>query len=173
MYKKKQFKKLQNRYNKYQDSGSVGLLMNICHKGLEDDLKHLSKLIELYKPEIGTLASEIENKSNLNNENIVKVITDIKINDKNFPIALDFKRKESNFNSNIYHHLGIYAYKPEILKQLVNFGQTKNEIKSKLEQLRALDNKIKINVGLAKFCPIGVDTMEDYLALKKKLEYNS
>ena len=42
MYKKKQFKKLQNRYNKYQDSGSVGLLMNICHKGLEDDLKHLS-----------------------------------------------------------------------------------------------------------------------------------
>ncbi len=40
MYKKKQFKKLQNRYNKYQDSGSVGLLMNICHKGLEDDVKH-------------------------------------------------------------------------------------------------------------------------------------
>ena len=36
-----------------------------------------------------------------------------------------------------------------------------------------IDNKIKINVGLAKFCPIGVDTMEDYLALKKKLEYNS
>ena len=138
-----------------------------------NDLKHLSKLIELYKPEIGTLASEIENKSNLNNENIVKVTTDIKINDKNFPIALDFKRKESNLNSNIYHHLGIYAYKPEILKQLVNFGQTKNEIKNKLEQLRALDNKIKINVGLAKFCPIGVDTMEDYLALKKKLEYNS
>ena len=134
-----------------------------------NDLKHLSKLIELYKPEIGTLASEIENKSNLNNENIVKVTTDIKINDKNFPIALDFKRKESNLNSNIYHHLGIYAYKPEILKQLVNLGQTNNEIKNKLEQLRALDNKIKINVGLAKFCPIGVDTMEDYLALKKKI----
>ena len=138
-----------------------------------NDLKHLSKLIELYKPEIGTLASEIENKSNLNNENIVKVTTDIKINDKNFPIALDFKRKENNLNLNIYHHLGIYAYKPEILKQLVNLGQTNNEIKNKLEQLRALDNKIKINVGLAKFCPIGVDTMEDYLALKKKLEYNS
>ena len=75
-----------------------------------NDLKHLTKLIELYKPEIGTLASEIEDKSNLNNENIVKVITDTKITDKNFPIALDFKRKANNLNSNIYHHLGIYAY---------------------------------------------------------------
>jgi 3-deoxy-manno-octulosonate cytidylyltransferase (CMP-KDO synthetase) len=101
------------------------------------------------------------------------VITDIKIDDKNFPIALDFKRKVNNLNLNFYHHLGIYAYKPNILKKLVNFEQTNNEIKNKLEQLRAIDNKIKINVGLAKFCSIGVDTMEDYLALKKKLEYNS
>ncbi len=138
-----------------------------------NDLKHLNKLVEFYKPEIGTLASKIEDKSNLDNENIVKVITDIKITDKNFPLALDFKRKVNNLNSNIYHHLGIYAYKPNILKKLVNFEQTNNEIKNKLEQLRAIDNKIKINVGLAKFCPIGVDTMEDYLALKKKLEYNS
>ena len=138
-----------------------------------NDLKHLSKLIKIHKPEIGTLASEIDDQSNLNNENIVKVITDIKIDDKNFPIALDFKRKVNNTNSNIYHHLGIYAYKPNILKKLVNFAQTNNEIKNKLEQLRAIDNKIKINVGLAKFCPIGVDTIEDYLALKKKLEYNS
>ena len=138
-----------------------------------NDLKHLTKLIELYKPEIGTLASEIEDKSNLNNENIVKVITDTKITDKNFPIALDFKRKANNLNSNIYHHLGIYAYKPMILKQLVKLEQTNKEIKNRLEQLRAIDNKIKINVGLAKFCPIGVDTMEDYLELKNKLEYNS
>ncbi len=138
-----------------------------------NDLKHLNKLIKLHKPEIGTLASEIDDQSNLNNENIVKVITDIKVDDKNFPIALDFKRKVNNINLNIYHHLGIYAYKPNILKKLVNFEQTNNEIKNKLEQLRAIDNKIKINVGLAKFCPIGVDTMEDYLALKKKLEYNS
>ena len=138
-----------------------------------NDLKHLNKLIKFHKPEIGTLASEINDKSNLNNENIVKVITDIKIDDKNFPIALDFKRKVNNSYSNTYHHLGVYAYKPNILKKLVNFRQTNNEIKNKLEQLRAIDNKIKINVGLAKFCPIGVDTMEDYLALKKKLEYNS
>jgi 3-deoxy-manno-octulosonate cytidylyltransferase (CMP-KDO synthetase) len=36
-----------------------------------------------------------------------------------------------------------------------------------------MENRIKINVSLAKFSPIGIDTMEDYLALKKLLEYNS
>ena len=138
-----------------------------------NDLKHLNELIQVNKPEIGTLAAEIQNKSNFSNQNIVKVITDSEINDKNFPIAIDFKRKVNNFNSNTYHHLGIYAYKPRILEKLISLKQTKNEIKYRLEQLRAMENKIKINVALAKFSPIGIDTMEDYLALKKKLEYNS
>ena len=109
----------------------------------------------------------------LNNEDIVKVITENKITYQNFPIALDFKRNVKNLNTNIYHHLGIYAYRPDILKRIIKFKQTNNEIKNRLEQLRAMENGIKINVALAKFCPIGIDTMEDYLALKKKLEYNS
>ena len=45
--------------------------------------------------------------------------------------------------------------------------------KNRLEQLRAMENGIKINVALAKFCPIGIDTMEDYIALKKILKYKS
>ena len=138
-----------------------------------NDLKHLVKLIEVNKPEIGTLASEIDNQSKLNNENIVKVITENKITYQNFPIALDFKRNVKNLNTNIYHHLGIYAYRPDILKRIIKFKQTNNEIKNRLEQLRAMENGIKINVALAKFCPIGIDTMEDYIALKKILEYKS
>ena len=138
-----------------------------------DDLRHLKKLIELNKPEIGTLASKIQDKSNLNNENIVKVITDRKINDENFPIALDFKRIVKNLDLNIYHHLGVYAYKPKVLKKIINLKQTRNEIKDRLEQLRAMENGITINVALAQFSSVGIDTMEDYLALKKKLEYNS
>jgi len=138
-----------------------------------NDLKHLNKLISINKPEIGTMAAEIENKLKLNEENVVKVITKNKITNENFPIALDFKRIVNDQIINIYHHIGIYAFKPEILKKIVNLKQTKNEIKNRLEQLRAIENKIKINVALAKFSPIGVDTMEDYLALKKLLEYNS
>ena len=52
-------------------------------------------------------------------------------------------------------------------------SQTKNEKENRLEQLRALDNKMKINVVLAKSSPIGVDTEEDYLAIKKIMEYKS
>ena len=138
-----------------------------------NDLRHLNKLIEANKSEIGTLAAEIDDQLKIKNENIVKVITDSKITNENFTFAIDFKRKINNLNLNTYHHIGVYAYKPEILKKLIKFKQTNNEIKNRLEQLRAIENGIKINVGLAKFCPIGVDTMEDYLALKKKLEYNS
>jgi 3-deoxy-manno-octulosonate cytidylyltransferase (CMP-KDO synthetase) len=138
-----------------------------------NDLKHLYKLINNKKPEIGTMAAEIENKSILNDENVVKVITENKITNENFPIALDFKRRANDQIVNIYHHIGIYAFKPEILKKIINLKQTKNEIKNRLEQLRAMENRIKINVALAKFSPIGIDTMEDYLALKKLLKYNS
>ena len=138
-----------------------------------NDLKHLYKLININKPEIGTMAAKIENKSKLNDENVVKVITENKITNENFPIALDFKRRANDQIINIYHHIGIYAFKPEILKKIINLKQTKNEIKNRLEQLRAMENGIKINVALAKFSPIGIDTMEDYLALKKLLEYNS
>ena len=138
-----------------------------------NDLKHLYKLININKPEIGTMAAKIENKSKLNDENVVKVITENKITNENFPIALDFKRRANDQIINIYHHIGIYAFKPEILKKIINLKQTKNEIKNRLEQLRAMENRIKINVALAKFSPIGIDTMEDYLALKKLLEYNS
>ena len=89
----------------------------------------------------------------------------------NFPEAVNFSRKKSNQSKKIYQHLGIYCYQKEILKKFVSYKQSSNEQKYKLEQLRALDNDIKINVALAKTSPIGVDTEEDFLALKKIMEY--
>jgi 3-deoxy-manno-octulosonate cytidylyltransferase (CMP-KDO synthetase) len=99
------------------------------------------------------------------------VITKDSLNDSNFPEAKDFKREILNETKNIYHHLGIYCYQLETLKKFVSFNQSPNEIKYKLEQLRALDNHIKINVALAKESPIGVDTEEDFVAIKKIMEY--
>ena len=55
----------------------------------------------------------------------------------------------------------------------MSLKQSSNEIKYKLEQLRALDNNININVALAKSLSIGVDTKEDYIAIKKIMEYKS
>ena len=119
---------------------------------------------------IGTLASNIKNKNDLKNENIVKVITKKNLEVDQFSEAKTFVRNSSNLN-NIYHHIGIYCYRTEILEQFVKLSQSKNEIKNRLEQLRALDNNININVAHANSSPIGVDTEEDYIALKKIMEY--
>ena len=53
----------------------------------------------------------------------------------------------------------------------ISIDQSKNELQNKLEQLRALDNNININVALANKSPIGVDSKEDYLAIKKIMQY--
>ena len=76
--------------------------------------------------------------------------------------------KENNL---IEHIRADTAGSAETLEKFVDLNQTKNEIEQRLEQLRALDNSIKINVALAKSPPIGVDTEEDYMALKKIMEY--
>ena len=138
------------------------------------DIINLNKLMIKNNSDIGTLASEIKKDTMLTNENIVKVITEKKLENNNFVKALNFLRKSvKKKNSNIYHHIGIYCYKVSVLEKFINLDQTKNEIKNRLEQLRALDNNIKINVALAETSPIGVDTKEDYLALKKIMEYKS
>ena len=138
------------------------------------DVVKLNNLMLKTNSDIGTLASEIKESSVLTNENIVKVITEKKLENTNFTEALNFSRKNlSKQNSNIYHHIGIYAYKVSILEKFVNFNQTKNEIENRLEQLRALDNNIDVTVALAKSSPIGIDTKEDYIAIKKIMEYKS
>mgnify|MGYP001329564671 FL=1 len=119
---------------------------------------------------MGTLAAKIKNLNDLDNENIVKVVTKENLDKNQFSEANNFLRKSSEV-ANIYHHIGIYCYSTETLKKFVKLNQSKNEIENKLEQLRALDNNIKINVTLANSSPIGVDTKEDYLALKKIMEY--
>ena len=138
------------------------------------DIVNLNNLMIKNNSDIGTLASEIKEDSILNNENIVKVTTKEKLENNNFIKALNFSRKNlSNKNFNIYHHIGIYSYKVSILEKFINFNQTKNEVQNRLEQLRALDNNIAIMVALAKSSPIGIDTKEDYIAIKKIMEYKS
>ena len=138
----------------------------------KDDVINLNNLMINSESEIGTLAATIKHEKTLNDKNVVKVITKNKLEKNNFPIALNFTRENSLIDDeNIYHHIGIYSYRINTLEKFVRLNQTHRERKNKLEQLRALDNKLKINVALAKSSPIGVDTDEDYLALKKIMEY--
>ena len=138
----------------------------------KNDIINLNNHMINQNAELGTLAAEIHDNKMLNNKNVVKVITEKKLVKNNFPKALNFTRDNLSIkNQNIYHHIGIYSYKTSTLEKFVSLNQTNNEKENKLEQLRALDNKLKINVALAKYSPIGVDTEEDYLAIKKIMEY--
>ena len=151
----------------------VDLIMNL--QGDEpainiEDIKSLNKKMVSNQSKMGTLAAKIKDIKDLNNENIVKVIVNKNLNNEEFPKANNFLRRSKEI-ANIYHHIGIYCYSAETLKKFVRLNQSKNEIENRLEQLRALDNNIDINVALASSSPIGVDTKEDYLALKKIMEY--
>ena len=137
-----------------------------------DDIKSLNDKMVKNNSNLGTLAAKIKDNKKLNNENIVKVITENRLEGGHFPKALSFSRKAKQVE-NIYHHIGIYCYSKSCLEKFVHLDQSKNEIENRLEQLRALDNNIDINVSLAKSSPIGVDTEEDYLALKKIMEYKN
>ena len=138
-----------------------------------EDIRNLNNQMKKNRSELGTLASNINDKKVYENQNMVKVTTKEKLNDLNFPEAMNFTRIIVDQSENIYQHLGIYCYQKNTLKDFVSFNQSPNELKTKLEQLRALDNSIKINVALAMSSSIGVDTKEDFVAIKKIMEYKS
>ena len=153
----------------------VDLIMNL--QGDEpaidiDDIISLNKKMVINQSQMGTLAAKMKDLKELDDENIVKVITNKNLNNEEFSKAKNFLRRSTEM-VNIYHHIGIYCYSTETLKKFVELNQSKNEIENRLEQLRALDNDIEINVALASSSPIGVDTEEDYLALKKIMEYKA
>ena len=139
-----------------------------------EDVKNLHKQAINNKSEIATLACKIKNEIMLNKKDIVKVITEKKLTKHTIVRAKAFLRKVlQNNQENVYHHIGIYLYKVSILEKFVNLKQSKNEISQKLEQLRAMENNISIDVNLANSSPIGVDTQEDYLEIKKLMEYKN
>ena len=151
------------------NSADIDLVMNL--QGDEplmnvDDIRNLNKKMIESSSKLGTLASKIQDKAQLENPNVVKVLTKENLNQTNFPEALNFMRNITEEKENIYHHLGIYSYNKDTLEKFVSLTQSTSEIKNKLEQLRALDNNIKINVAFAEFAPIGVDTKEDLEASK-------
>ena len=85
-----------------------------------EDIKNLNNHMKKNEYQLGTLASNILKKDNYKNQNIVKVITKENLNMENFPEALNFKRFVNEQNKNIYHHLGIYCYQVQTLKNFTS-----------------------------------------------------
>ena len=135
-----------------------------------NDIKILDNKMKKNNSKIGTLAANISSQDMYENENVVKVKIYEPFNKNSFPYAQDFMRVTKD-KTNVLHHIGIYCYEVNALEKFISFDQSKNELQNKLEQLRALDNNININVALANKSPIGVDSKEDYLAIKKIMKY--
>lgn len=107
-----------------------------------------------------TLKTLIEDEDEINNPNVVKVITDI--NDKAIVfsrIALPYKRNEMNIK--YYKHIGIYGYKKEFLMKYIKLNESTLEKAESLEQLRIIENGYSIKVLEITKELIGVDTIED------------
>ena len=89
--------------------------------------------------------------------------------------AMYFSRSKIPYERNsgkskIYGHLGIYGYKREALFKMTQLPQTTYEMAESLEQLRALQNGMKIKVAIVDNIPVGIDTMEDFEKFKKMVE---
>ena len=137
-----------------------------------EDIRSLNKNAIHYKSQLATLGCKINDNDLLKKKNIVKVITESEITKEKNSTAKKFLRYISERqNLYVYHHIGIYIYNISTLKKFVKLKQTENEVSQNLEQLRAIENNITIDVIYAKSAPIGVDTEEDYLEIKKLMEY--
>ena len=136
-----------------------------------DTIKDLATHMKKNLCDIATLASDLENEQEKKNPNVVKVLTDNEIKNKNFSKALDFFRTSNKPLSRLtYHHVGIYAFTNKALIRYVGLKRSKLEKERKLEQMRALENQMRIDVGYIDSCPLRVDTESDLKAIKKIME---
>ena len=126
----------------------------------------LMHLFDASETQIGTLGKRFESREAVENPNSPKIVTD------NRGFALYFSRsvipyirgKERNDWFGQYpflKHLGIYAYRREVLAEVTRLPQSSLEKAESLEQLRWLQNGYRIRVGLTDVETIGIDTPED------------
>ena len=165
-------------FEEVKQNKGKSILTSKEHKGDEPlldikDIINLKNFAVKKNSKIATLACKLESK-NFENESVVKVRCKNNLEKNKISCAQEFLRFADKKNSkNIYHHIGIYIYEVSILKKFVSMNQSSNEINLRLEQLRALDDNIRIDVVFAKSSSIGVDTQEDYMEIKKLMEYKS
>lgn len=121
--------------------------------------------------QIATLKKKITSQQELISPNVVKVITDLNNNAlyfSRFPLPFQRGKEQDSWleNHTYYKHIGIYAYRTDILLKLIELRQSGLEISESLEQLRWLENGYEIRVAETDHENIAIDTPEDLLKLK-------
>lgn len=123
-----------------------------------DIIRKAAALLDNPAVDIGTLAAAIDNDRDKNDTAVVKV---------GFRFQVSGFKGEAGYFSRIpqgqppyYHHIGIYAYRRSALEKFVSLPPSPLELKEKLEQLRAMEAGMRIDVAVVDEAPIGVDTPE-------------
>jgi 3-deoxy-manno-octulosonate cytidylyltransferase (CMP-KDO synthetase) len=133
------------------------------------DPKIIDKALQLMENpavDIATLAAVIKNDHERNNPNVVKAV--IAFNKEDSGRALYFTRATAPYgDGDLYHHIGLYVYHRESLEKFVKMPQSMLEKREKLEQLRAIENNMRIEVAVVDNVPLGVDTPEDLEYVRK------
>ena len=134
-------------------------------------IKILSNYMSKNLCDIATLGSKFKDNKEIENINNVKVATKNALSGDKFDEAIDFFRDNENIKErHVYHHIGIYAFTKEALLRYVSLDRTKKELDRNLEQLRALENNMKIHVGYTPSSPLSVDTEEDFNNIKELMK---
>jgi 3-deoxy-manno-octulosonate cytidylyltransferase (CMP-KDO synthetase) len=147
----------------YDPQGNYKLLVNI-----QGDLPTLDPaiiaptvaLLDDSAVQIGTPACIITDDSEITNPNVVKIVAS-PLSDKRLR-GLYFSRAAAPFgDGDFYHHIGLYVWQRDALERFVSLPPSTLEKRERLEQLRALEDGMRIDVALVNSIPFGVDTMED------------
>ena len=130
------------------NKNSLELLINIFKDDINDEINY------------GSLMKEIQNISEINNPNNVKVTVD------NNSYATNFSRKPitnmKNLNKEVfYKHIGVYGYRKDYLILFSKLSPTKLELKEKIEALRIIESGHKIKMALVNSESVGIDTRDD------------
>ncbi len=121
--------------------------------------------------DIATLATPIRREAERDDPNVVKAVG-ARIDDKRLR-ALYFTRARAPWGEgDLLHHIGLYAYRREALARFVALAPSPLELRERLEQLRALEAGMRIDIALVDVAPLGVDTPEDLTRARERLAPN-
>ena len=142
------------------------------------DPQQINLLVDLISREdtqLASLAKRIEDEDDLFSPNAVKVVMDkegkaLYFSRNPIPFMRNVERSEWLKKGVFYHHIGIYAYKAETLRQVARLQPTALEVAESLEQLRWLENGLSIRMAVTESVNVSIDTPEDLVKAERFAE---
>lgn len=142
-----------------------------------EQIREIMKCFDDDSTDIATLAKPLnpdEGNSRLLSPNVVKVVMDTRHNAMYFsrsviPFIRNAEVEQWPLHHQYYTHLGMYAYRAKVLEQITHLPQSPLELAESLEQLRWLENGMRIKVGISTHETIGIDTPEDLIKAEEYL----